>query len=478
MNTDVKTFGAKGDGSTDDTSACQRAIDACLFGSRMELVFTSGLYLISDTLIFPSQLHIRGEGGGNNTMIRMIRDRDVFRTSGANTALNAKAAPNDWDHFLLVENLHVDCGDSASNAGITLCRPGEVAVLRNLSIIGGEYGIRCFGVGAPGLRVRDCSTMGQAVAGVAIHGRMPDGRDAGGQGPVSIQSLSGDHHGGSDTASLLLIDDCCPTVSLNDFKAEGQWGGGLVRYLCAAEDWPSAFGSLTINGGTYNCGGDSQAPCDLVVLQGKARSASLYINPLNLYGVRHLIRDEVTGRNVGTDTVILSGTDQTTCRLPVAYESMTGRSRLVVGGCACYDLYPPSVGWYRVMANMQPVMMGGRLVINTFCEATDLSFDVDCKTGDALLSVHRASKNGGVRVTQARAGSYSLWDGTPIAFLDIFVERLPSYDYECISLAHPIEGSALRGSGMVQLLTPTDVVDGLVPKGCVLNQCVTNSLTR
>lgn len=59
----VKWFGAKGDGSTDDTAAIQAAQDACT-PYVSELYFPAGHYRITDTLFFTkSGIRIKGEAG-------------------------------------------------------------------------------------------------------------------------------------------------------------------------------------------------------------------------------------------------------------------------------------------------------------------------------------------------------------------------------------------------------------------------------
>src|SRR6185295_9786639 len=51
----VKDFGARGDGSTDDTAAIQAAIDAC--GSNScTVVFPPGNYVIRDTIVVSHDL--------------------------------------------------------------------------------------------------------------------------------------------------------------------------------------------------------------------------------------------------------------------------------------------------------------------------------------------------------------------------------------------------------------------------------------
>lgn len=489
----VRMWGARGDGSSDDTSAFQKAVKGCGYGWSMELVIPTGSYLITDSVVFSSCLHITGESIGNSCMIRMGADKNFLVTENAAAALADQ--PYDYDHWLNVEKLYIDCGyNSVSNAALVICQPGEASIVSRLSIENGRYGVVCYGVGAPGLRMEYCSIGDPTEASVALMGRTPSGAIMPQHGSVSFLGMSGDHARPKTdaTATYLLIDQCFPTVLFQSFKSEGQWGGGYIRYNRGGVNGGggAALGSIHIDTGTYNgtYTGGAVVPCDFVVLQSDdARTASVTIENVNLFQVRNLIRDELTGRTVRPDTQIGTGLNQTTCRLPVHYESvMTDppRSRLVVGECARYDLFPPQTGWYRVMTQSLN-KMGGRLVINSYMESTDLSFDVLIGGSErgVRITVNRASVEADPialpRVTQARAGSYyHPVTGEMRPFLDIFVERLPKYQDECISLALPLEGGALRGSGMVQLLTPTNIVEALVPDGCVLNQCVTNSLTR
>src|SRR5258706_4745710 len=279
-------------------------------------------------------------------------------------------------------------------------------------------------------------------------------------------------------------------VSIHDFKAEGQYGGGLVSF----EGWdtnmgPDAIlGNVSIYGGTYNCGAVSNY-CDFVVLKsGGERTASVLIHPVNLFNVRYLIRDDFAGRNVKPYTQLWSGLDQTTCRLPVQYEScldLPYRSRLVVGGTALAYLEPTTtnqLGWYRVMIPMVS-HLGGRLVISSFYESSELSVDVNVGASGAgsRITVERPTLDSGTSpcVTEARAGVYYS-DGYH-GFLDIHVARIISDQYPIhsrITLAHPIEGHEEPGSGRWQLLTPTAPLTSFLPDGASLISCVTNSLVR
>lgn len=84
----IRSFGAKGDGVTDDTVAIQRAIDQLYINSankgsvqsRVTLNFEAGTYLISSTLYLPPYATLIG-AGSNKTVIKQTgAGTQVFRT--------------------------------------------------------------------------------------------------------------------------------------------------------------------------------------------------------------------------------------------------------------------------------------------------------------------------------------------------------------------------------------------------------------
>jgi len=62
----IKAFGAKGDGTTDDTNALNAAISYCKSGSALDggvtLLMTKGVYCVSSTIVIDGQMSIIGEG--------------------------------------------------------------------------------------------------------------------------------------------------------------------------------------------------------------------------------------------------------------------------------------------------------------------------------------------------------------------------------------------------------------------------------
>jgi hypothetical protein len=85
----IQSFGAVGDGITDDTDAIQRALfglylnDATVGSvrSRIPLYFGPGEYLISNTLLIPPHAELRG-AGKDKTVFKVVSDIPVANTVG------------------------------------------------------------------------------------------------------------------------------------------------------------------------------------------------------------------------------------------------------------------------------------------------------------------------------------------------------------------------------------------------------------
>jgi hypothetical protein len=434
----------------------------------------------------------------------MVNDVNIFETRNAQLALtNSPSA--DYDHGFVFENLSIQFTNATTThigAGLVLYRPGECNTIRNVGIQGGAYGILCYGVGAPGLHLEFVSISGTAIANVSVEKYVNGNAISSGNGPITLIGLSGDN-GRSDCEStncFLRINQVEAVVSLSDFKAEGQYGGGLVQYNSCSTNPTERVGSLAIRGGEYDCytnGNNPVVPCDLVVL-GKVASniaiaPSVRIEDVNLWNVRHLIMDDVTGRTIEPET---GGGMQAACRLPVNYEAYSSGgpnpppSRLVIGGDALAYLVPPAVGWYRVMTSIGSWPLGGRLAINSLYDSSELSVGVVPGTTDATpitvaqTTLAAAEPN----ATFARAGSY--WDpnlngtnsGGSVGFLDLYLTNLHGSDpyNQRITFAHPIQGRMSVGSGAQELLWPTNTFPSANywPSWCSSGFCVTNSLTR
>ena len=85
----VKDFGATGDGSTNDTTAIQAAINAARGSSKVYI--PKGTYRVNRTIEIPSNSHLIGEGKA--TVIKMMdnigRDTTLMRTGRRQVTVNA-----------------------------------------------------------------------------------------------------------------------------------------------------------------------------------------------------------------------------------------------------------------------------------------------------------------------------------------------------------------------------------------------------
>lgn len=110
----VKSFGALGNGTTDDTVAIQRAIDQIFLNSadkfnpvsRRTLKFEAGVYKIIGTIYIPPYANIVGDGP-DKTIIRMFPDpseltptgKAIFQTVGGNST------PGSYVTFASMQNI-------------------------------------------------------------------------------------------------------------------------------------------------------------------------------------------------------------------------------------------------------------------------------------------------------------------------------------------------------------------------------------
>jgi hypothetical protein len=74
----VKDYGAKGDGSTDDTAAIQTCLNSVPSGSMV--VFPSGTYIVSASILFPGNIRIVGAGDSNSGTVIKVKTGTALTT--------------------------------------------------------------------------------------------------------------------------------------------------------------------------------------------------------------------------------------------------------------------------------------------------------------------------------------------------------------------------------------------------------------
>lgn len=143
---DVKEYGAKGDGITDDTTAMQAALDAANSAGGGRVFVPSGTFLVSNHLVIYANVVLAGAGRGV-TILKMATSasQTVVITQGfaGNTGTNNTSSPNEFG----IRDLTID-----GNAGVNGL-PGAQTFGYGMQLYG--YGFRIVNVA-----VRNCNNDG------------------------------------------------------------------------------------------------------------------------------------------------------------------------------------------------------------------------------------------------------------------------------------------------------------------------------
>jgi hypothetical protein len=132
----VKDFGARGDGTTDDTDSINKALYEIYCrtpfpAARKKLYFPAGRYMVSDGIRIPSYATLQGEGA-NNTIIVQTADPNlvsyVLTTADSNQQVEGQIGFND---AVLPTNISVtDIGLTATGDGIWITHCNNASFVR------------------------------------------------------------------------------------------------------------------------------------------------------------------------------------------------------------------------------------------------------------------------------------------------------------------------------------------------------------
>ena len=111
----IRSFGATGDGVTDETVAIQRAIDQLYINSstkgteqsRVRLYFPAGKYLVSDTIYIPPYTTIHGDGM-DKTIFAMTDFDTVFQTVNSSSTPGNYANDSSSTTLNQATNIHLE----------------------------------------------------------------------------------------------------------------------------------------------------------------------------------------------------------------------------------------------------------------------------------------------------------------------------------------------------------------------------------
>jgi hypothetical protein len=167
-------WGAKGDGSTDDTSAITNALSAANSGGGGIVYFPSGTYITTNQTLY-SKVHLVGAGVGATT-IKLKNGTNTDLLSANTSYINLSASINagntggitQWS----IQNMTLDGNKANQSSGTSYCMRfyGYAFYLNNLNIINGySGGVLCDwngGVNSPDYTIDNLEAF---IANIKVH---------------------------------------------------------------------------------------------------------------------------------------------------------------------------------------------------------------------------------------------------------------------------------------------------------------------
>jgi hypothetical protein len=203
----VKSFGALGDDTNDDTAEIQAAITACESAGGGVVAFPNGTYKISSSLIINGHYDIKLQGGGTAT-IKNIGTSDAIRVGSASEVRIG---------FIEINNLIV-LGNALSRDGIQLTKLNDVKIEDCQVLQNGRAGI--LGSDTYSMTIRDCHINKNESNGMYM-------TSAGGNN-LLVEACKVDENGGYG----LAVEGTSYSVTLFGNAFEFNEQGGVYAAAC------------------------------------------------------------------------------------------------------------------------------------------------------------------------------------------------------------------------------------------------------
>lgn len=432
----VKMWGAKGDGVTDDSTTIQKAISAMQYGWSLKLLVPTGTYIVTQTLQLPARIHLHGEGNQDNTTILMQQGtvKDLIVTSNTVSALSTA----NYDTGIVVEDLALGFAGYTSsgttntgNVALTICQPSVSHVIRNVTTLGGGYGIRCIGAGSPGLRIQNVAANFAWVAGVKV-----DLLSAGDYNQINIDGLSMVNRFGIANTKGVWFNQIQTNAAIRNLDAEGSFNGGVIHWdvpqLAAGE----TAAQLRVDSATFKGDGVLSTPFIAVATTaatplsaGGQQIPLISVGNVTLSNCTAIISDQISNYNVVMQGT--SGLQTGEGRTPFQYEVSSAndiasnrRLKMLRPDTAVTTFSATSAGWYRIASGSAKSLNGNFNISSTF-ESTNFDVVMNERSLNAIFTVNRHSKISSFTtqpfVTKARAVYYT----NDSCYLDVYINTVP-----------------------------------------------------
>lgn len=155
----VKNYGARGDGASDDTSAIQSALSAARNSAPATVYFPAGTYLTSRCLTAPDNVRWLGDGPNSSEIKLSTR----LSASNCNAMINGDPSQAQFEALTLNGNGLLDVGPWV----LIYFTGGENIRLRNVRI--DAYGFAPFEITSTGLTIENSEIIGTASFGSSSH---------------------------------------------------------------------------------------------------------------------------------------------------------------------------------------------------------------------------------------------------------------------------------------------------------------------
>ncbi|MFZ1028991.1 MAG: glycoside hydrolase family 55 protein [Limnoraphis robusta] len=306
----VKDYGAKGDGITDDTEAFKQAISRDEIANGSKIIYVpNGTYIVSDTIEWPKGAHgglyykrttLLGETR-EGSIIRLKDNADNFSSGESKPVLDTK--DNRANAFRnRIENLTVHVGSGNKNAiGIKMNSNNGGGVF-NVAIISGD------GQGAQGLNLTSAEVGPLLIKNVFVEG-FDQGILVGGgtTNSITMENIT------LTQQNKVGIEQVMQVLTIRNLKSINQVPVLLVKEHNA---------TLTLIGGEFQgLGGDNQAAIETryrdngQATDGEKQSISTYLFDIKQTGYQNTA--QVYSCETGEVETLQGEIEQWMCRSPI-----------------------------------------------------------------------------------------------------------------------------------------------------------------